>query len=291
MCALIILFFIFLFVTKNVLKVKSDKEICKADVYGKAALGIKPLKKIQELAELFDRQKQFTSDVNCPTQEISISENLDTKQGQTKAKETIAKAMYDCWDQFWEGKKELFESKAGTEMYCVICHHITFKEKDKEIKGIIDYLDENLIPSNDISYYEYLTGYETGDELRKFKEDVTKFTQQHNAKEIVTSSDYAVTFFYFKQGYIDKIKGAVIGMVSGAGAAGGIAIASIFVAIPGPGWIGLGLVVVGTTLGVVLGSDKSADWKSGVMLIPLQAEELSDLGCSYLPAKQDDKEH
>jgi hypothetical protein len=291
MALLIIIFTLFIIRTVDVFKGKTSKEICKADVYGKAAMGIKPLKFVEKATELIDSRHEIVSDIDCPTQEVVIKEKLSTDSGQTKAKAQIARAMYDCWDEFGEGKYELFESKPGTEVYCAICHHITFTDNNTEITGFVNYLEENTIPtSTEVSYYEYLTGFQSNENLEIFKQDMESFMQSHNAKEIVTSSDYAVTFFYFKQGYIDKLRGGVIGAVSGAGGAAGVGIASIFVAIPGPGWIGLGLLVIGTGIGIAAGSDKSADWNSGVMLIPLQSEQLSSLGCSYLPAKQDAKE-
>jgi Ca2+/Na+ antiporter len=297
-CALVIIFLLFLSRTNDILRSKSQKEICKSDVYGQTAMGIKPLKNIERIGELIDNRHEFVSDINCPTQEVVIKEKLDTKDGQTKAKKQIASAMYDCWDQFGEGKLELFESKTGTEMYCVMCHHITFKQKDKEIKGFVDYLSDNTIPgSSEVTYTEYLTGYQTLETLSVFKENMDNFMQQHDAKEIITSSDYAVTFFYYKQGYIDKIKSTALGMVGGAvvgtvggGLSVGVVVGAVTISTGGAAAIGLAIFALGTSIGAVVGSDKSADWNSGVMLVPLQSENLKDLKCGYLPAKQSEKE-
>jgi len=294
-CALVIIFLLFLSRTNDVLKAKAQKEICKSDVYGQAAMGIKPLKTIEKIGELIDNRHDIVSDVNCPTQEVVIKEKLDTKAGQVKAEKQIATAMYDCWDQFGQGKLELFESKIGTDMYCVMCSHITFKENDKKIDGFINYLQENTIPSDtETTYAEYLTGYQTLDKLQMFKENLNSFMQQNNAHEIITSSDYAVTFFYYKEGYMDKIKSTALGMIGGAtiGTAVpvGFLIAGTTIGTGGLAAIGVAIFALGTGIGAVLGSDKSANWNSGVMLIPLQSEQLSDLKCSYLPAKQSEKE-
>jgi hypothetical protein len=297
-CALVIIFLLFLSRANDVLKGKSAKEICKADVSGQAAMGIKPLKRLQQIGELFDSRHAYTSDINCPTQEVEIKENLDTRDGQANAKKQIATAMYDCWDQFGEGKLELFESKLGTEMYCVMCHHITFKQKDKTLDGFVSYLQDTTIPSDDeTTYADYLMGYQSLDTLQMFKQNFEKFMQQNDAHEIITSSDYAVTFIYFKQGYLDKIKSTFIGMVSGAvlGTVGGalsagVTIGAVTVSTGGAALIGLAIFAIQTGIGVVVGSDTSADWNSGVMLIPLQSVNLQDLQCGYLPAKQSEKE-
>ena len=286
MLVILVIFLLFMARTRDVFKEKTAKQICKADVYGKAALGIKPFKAIQRITEAIRGSPDIVSEVNCPTQDVIITENLDTKEGKARAKYEIAKAMYDCWDQFGEGKFELFETKIiGVEMYCVMCHHITFKDKNKEINGFIDYLQSNNIPNNDITYFEYLTGFQTAEEIAKFRDDVNDFINEHSATEIHTGSDYAVTFFYYKQGYLDRVLGGMFGASVGT-----VAATAFFVSGVASGGASFALFLVLTGTGVALGYDKAADWKSGVMLIPLDASELEDLGCTYLPAKQSEKE-
>jgi len=283
---LLIIFSLFFIKIKDVFNRSPIKKMCKADVYAKAAMGIKPLKFVQRAAQLLENKGEIISDVNCPTQNVTIKENLDTSQGQENAKKEIAIAMYDCWDQFGEGQYELFDITTGIEMYCVMCHYITFEDKDKRIDDFIDYLQENTIPKdNEVTYYDYLTGFQTSEVIKGFEQDVKGYIESHNVPEIYTRYDYAVTYFYYKKSYFDKLRASTVGTVVGS-------FVSVIVAIFVPGGQVLAPVIMfaGGLGGFVLGSDTAADWKSGVMLLPMDADKLFELGCTYLPGKQSDKE-
>jgi hypothetical protein len=279
----------------EVIKSESTKNICKADVYSKFYLNIKPLRLLNT------PQYKMASDVDCPTVDLNIDADLDTENGQTKAKNQISVAMFDCLDQFGqipvEGEKlELFEVKKGIDNYCVICNLIDFKDKDKEIKNLVEYWESTNVPKKDYTFIQAFTGYQTIPKMDGFKKDVTDFVNQNNVKEIDTNQQYAVTFMYYKEGYFSKIQNSLIGGIQGAtgGSAAGLLIGIVALATPGVniavGTVFLTATVVGgvggATTGYIMGSSVSADWKSSVLLLPYEATKLEELKCSYLPGKQ-----
>jgi hypothetical protein len=280
----------------EVIQSESTKNICKTDVYSKHYLKLKPFK-------LLNRNNgEMSSDVDCPTVDLNIDADLDTKKGQIKAKNQISIAMFDCLDQFGqipiegEQKLELFETKKGIDNYCVICHSIEFKDKDKEIPNLIEYWKTTDVPEKDYTFMQAFTGYQTIPNIDGFKQDVEIFVTQNNVKEIDTNEKYAVTFMYYKEGYYTKIQNALNLGISGTagGAIGAGAAVLIGLATPGVnvavGTMILSGAVIGGTgnavIGYILGSDVTADWKSSVLLLPYEATKLEELKCSYLPGKQ-----
>lgn len=103
----------------------------------------------------------FAEDIRCPTQDITIKEDLDTAKGQNTAKSHIIKSMEDCWEIYQKGNVDLFTDE---NTYCAICAIFDFEDKDKEITGlparIIDYT--GIINSNDI--YSVIFIYAKGQE-------------------------------------------------------------------------------------------------------------------------------
>jgi hypothetical protein len=282
---LIFLLIILLFHARISEKIKnqSNKNLCKASVYSKTTSGLKVFKLLPELNK---NEYDSASDVDCPTEDILIKEDLDTEEGNNAAKYKLAKSMYDCLDQFGQlgkNKLEIFERKKGINSYCVICHKIEFKNKDQELKNFIPFLDKTYPPGSKDSFLQLLSGYQSIPEIEGFEQNIEEFLTKKNAKEIDTSKEYATTFIYYKQGYWNDIETSVIG------AAAGLTLGLI--AIPGVGWGAGAVIIIATTVsgayaGEKIGSSKTADWKSGVMLLPFEATKLKELKCGYLPAKQ-----
>jgi hypothetical protein len=282
---LIFLIIVVLFIDKvgDVSKDMSAKAICKSSVYASFNNLEKPLRNAQSVFGSDERM----SDVNCPTQEIKIDADLRTESGQLSAKNKIAVLMYDCLDQFGQigdNKLELFETKKGIDMYCVICDVIKFEDKNKEIKDIFPYLAETKLPNSEKTYLEILTGYQTKQDITGFTEEIKDFVQKQNAEEVNTQNDYAITFVYYKEGYFGKFKSTTLGETLGLT----VGTALLFTGVGS--WAGA-IIIVATTgtggyIGYQAGSPVTADWKSGVLLMPYTSQKLKGLECSYLPAKQ-----
>ena len=96
-------------------------EICKSSVKIQAS---------QHMGDLY-----VDSPIQCPTQQVII----ETEDKEEIMKE-LADDMFECWDMFGRGKLNLFPHIEGTTInYCVICHHITFENKNVSINVLDDF--------------------------------------------------------------------------------------------------------------------------------------------------------
>ena len=144
------------------------------------------------------------SEIDCPTRKIVLE-----KENDEEAKEKIANSMYTCWNQFGEGRLNLF---SGEGVYCNVCYIIDVKTKEP-ITDFTDYLKTTPSPEENIYYYDYLSGFKTSDSKesgvlhkaqRLLNSDLRKAEglelQQLNLKGDVinTDSKYATIFVYAK---------------------------------------------------------------------------------------------
>lgn len=232
-------------------------------------------------------------EIKCP---IEYKEISSTKAEEIK--EVLAKSMASCWYKMGEGEYGLFDtallSTSGerTIQYCIICSVAEFEGSQKEkIEGFLDYLNNNKAPmyytkyytkektlSKALSYTEYLQGFSSDKNLQLLYEQETKDI-------IDTNYDYATIFLYAKKGYINKVWSSVAGGAVGIGAGliGGFLIIGGVTAPAGIAVLAGGLGAAG---GYALGSEKTADWESGVLVYPYDTEELKKLDCDLLPAQQ-----
>jgi len=185
----------------------------------------------------------------------------------------ISKKLAGCWDQYLEGKEELFASEDNT--YCAICSVLKFEDKDKEL-DLLPYLMDNNVPNKrGLSYYTYLTRQVVTDETRKQLENKEL---KLKLSSIDPEKEWAVIFIEGKNVNPDSKIGEISSME--AGAKGGV-----FGAIVGTVLlVGVGLcsTVIGCTVGAVfiaagaagtgylLGSDSNPDLDSRVLLWPFQ---------------------
>lgn len=149
-----------------VLKGESDKQLCKASVMAKygqkeATLGI----------------KEGSIALQCYTQTVTVKDDGIYKVGRkrkevkiedfkglsgdpvdvlhqkiNKTRSVIANEMYDCWDQFWQGKLPIWTKGKR----CVICSEIIFEKDVFGIPGfkIGQYLNEAEI-EKDVTYADF----------------------------------------------------------------------------------------------------------------------------------------
>ncbi|MBS3155085.1 hypothetical protein J4404_01155 [Candidatus Woesearchaeota archaeon] len=120
----------------GVIKSSSDKEACKQSV-------------------LLNSQK-LTSILNIPLKCKSQDQTIKNENDLKNAKEIIAKGMYNCWNQFGEGKLDFMGEDSG--VFCFICNKIGFDDslKGKNIIGLGQYLKEEQVPLLGKTYAEYL---------------------------------------------------------------------------------------------------------------------------------------
>ena len=259
--ALIVLLF-FMYNASRDAEENAQKQICKKSVlmYSKLMIGGKPL----------------SESIKCPTKYIS----LQSSKNNLEIEKTIANEMYECWDNFGQGKLELFDTK--NEKFCVICSSIGFSGAQKEITGLGSFLATEKTPLGNETYLQFLAGGIENYELLKSQ------TESLDSKfKIDTSKQYGIMFVYAKKSRMSTI--AKIGIGAGVAAAGviGIALIASHVGVP----VGIAFIkytiyaasataVAGGYGGSQTGAEES-EWQASVMFVP--TEEIQNIGCTDIP--------
>ncbi|MBD3163801.1 hypothetical protein GF323_01250 [Candidatus Woesearchaeota archaeon] len=246
----------------------TQKQICESSVSNHAAMHIGDI--------------SVDSPLKCSTQYVTVESG--EKQ---EVMHELAMRMYDCWDMFGQGKLNLFPQKESTTInYCVICHHIQFKEKLQiSAEEFIEYLKTHEIPTGKKTFQQYLSNTiktrQTKDViLEKGETDLSKI-------DIDTSIPYATMFTYNKEGYWHKISTTLIGI--GAGIPIGI-IGIILVPVSSGASLIAASAIIGGTSGAIIGynvgSPIASGWNASVQLLPYELSQLNTLQCDYLPVTQ-----
>ena len=63
----------------------------------------------------------------CKTEYLTVPKDIELK--------TMADKMAGCWDQYLEGRAELFDT--SDNIYCAVCSVMEFEEKNKEINNFV----------------------------------------------------------------------------------------------------------------------------------------------------------
>ena len=274
---LLMVFFVF-----NVIDVheeKSQKEICKQEIRAEAITNVRAA----DWLSFFNRGGD--QGIQCHT----FYEDIKTDdEDEINAK--IARHMYDAWDMFHEGSLRLFDAPLTEKTFCVLTHHIEFKESAKnagEVEGFVEYLAQTKIPSpakEEMSYLEYLHCFNTNYDM----EGLDEFPDEKIV--IDTDNDYGVMFVYTKAGNLDTVlsvgAGAVTGAIGGKKAGATRAVGLTARAFPGIGWfITIGGAVTGGISGFMAVEGSSDDWSACVVLFPYTEESINKFNCDYLPAE------
>ncbi|MBI4439180.1 hypothetical protein HY640_04570 [Candidatus Woesearchaeota archaeon] len=286
-----------------------SRQLCKESVIQHAKLHIKsfnpPAEQIKcPTAYLEIRDDKITYEYRGKKKDIGVSAGKNGKeQGIKKA---MADEIYNCWEQFGEGKLDLF---GGAKKYCNICSVISFKDKDTQVTGFYDYLMKNTVPEpalakEGVTYLDYMQGY-----TKKGRYDEKDLAENRKAIEEMkmdTKSDYSVIFVYAKsEPFIDNTiaflqkfwesdsgKTAVIGA---ALIAGGIAISLTGVGLPagaamiasagGKFLIDWVIVPKGITGAFEAYSNKEQikEWTAAVVFGRYDTGTLKNLGCEEIP--------
>jgi len=222
------------------------------------------------------------SDITCPTKYKTIRSSDDEKK-----KKALADELFSCWNNFHEGKYELFEDPMT---YCSVCSVISFKDK-KPITGFTEYLIEEDAPQNKGKYFDYLSSYSTEGALKFEDLQKTKGLEAINQETIDTNRDYAVVFVYAKG--IDAMQRLYEFTIGNPGAFGS-AVAGIGIVAIGIGAatsstmigsiVGAPIIAVGTTVVIAAGvadwitaKNIEPDWAAMIVLREYSREELSGL--------------
>ena len=245
----LVVLILFMMFIKTVFQAGQDKgevEICR--------------KSIQTLSSINTFKEVGFEDIKCPM----VNETIEVGE-EDEVREDLADEMAECYYKFGTGEWPLFETELGVTQYCVICSVIEFKGADREVDGLISWMDQNYLPlyyltdltqnaqASQLTYLEYFRKYETTPGL------VDHLTLE-SIDSVNTEQDYATIFLYAKKGYLNKIQGAVLG--------------AIFFGLPG------------ATAGAYYGANKDPEWETGILLWPYNTEDLNQLDCEVLPAGQ-----
>ncbi len=205
-----------------------DKVLCQQSVTRKAQLNTLPVIKYASLDKYVP--------LDCKTNTI----NLDSKKG---IDETIANEMFDCWDQFLEGKVDFLTQfeLGGSSPFCFVCSKIDFdKSINQEKIDLSKYLNENDIPEKSgVKYINYFSS--------------TQNSKLNTSAIIQADKPVYVVFLATKETSIwNTFKGSAIGSAV-VGLAGCVGVPIVVASVAGPigaavfiytcpGGIGLGIV-------------------------------------------------
>lgn len=254
---------------------------------------------------------EFPTDIRCPARNVLIKE-----KDSGKANDLIAREMYYCWDQYGEGKLNLFKDEST---FCAVCSFIRV-ETPNPVTGLQEYLIQTQIPDKSgRRYSDYLTGFQTSRAEAVLGAIKNEPVVQKNMQSSLPGgkSDYAIIFVYAKGN--DQVKrilnhlslsttesriglayGAFLGLgagaaVGGAAATGLMVAGAVGVASGPPGWVVIGAAsAIGLAGGGIVGwetsflaSPKVPEWASFTMLNEWNRENtakaLQNLGCDYFP--------
>lgn len=230
-------------------------------------------------------------ELECSTSYLTVKDEDAEKQ-----KGKIARAMAECWSMYGEGREEIFDT--ADAQFCAVCSRMEFEHPQK-LNGFTRYLaDNNVSPVKPVSYYNYMTGVQV---------DSTGISSYENNKiedidVIDTSRPQAVLFVMEKNANpggigISSIESTFFGgTIGGASAAIGTALLLTSVtgislctvstlgictfAIAVGGTVGM---AGGGALGYMLGSHRTADWNSYMVVWPY--DNLSELECTFLESE------
>ena len=250
--------------------------------------------KLEGLADKFGNPV----DIRCYTE----YENYRT-QDEQEIKRIIADKMVECWDQFGQGKTEIFNTKDNN--YCVVCSRLTF-DKKTELQGFTSFLNNNIAPYKKMSYLEYLSGVSMVD----YEASGYENSEVSGTDKLPIDEPLAVMFTMGKNANPDAWKGVEntkaitsgtgIAIGAGAGILTGLVIGGL---IACPETLGIGCLVAGVlesgiliagiitgttivggaaggTIGYAAGASRTADWDAKVMLWPY--DKINELQCTYI---------
>lgn len=251
---------------------------------------------VQESTKFLLRYSEFAAKLNCPTIPLEIHD-----KDKEVIKKKIADAMYDCWDEFGRGRLDLF---SDDNVYCVICHKITF-DKNIKFNGLNEYIATKKAPGQEATYLQYFTTERT--ENSEFLKNLES-KKVDDTIDASKTNDYAVVFTYIKGkkfmqerlaeakyvapglgiiavGFgVFKLGGVIAGATSitgvGAAVGGTVAAAGGFVMAVGALWEYVTIYIASQS------NDVPFEHIASVSFIPYNAQSLINLNCKETPISQ-----
>jgi hypothetical protein len=234
------------------------------------------------------------SQIVCTPKQVTIS-----TENEENAKRQLAETMKTCWDRWQRGTPELFKDNG---IYCNPCAFVSFQGGRDSLTNFPAYLSATNITKDGPTYAVYLSSSSS----QYAQGNVPAVGANEPQQLLSTKTDYAVLFVtakgksnvaFLKDHFWDNparstgtvVKGSIRGAaVGGVGASIGIiGAAALGLAVPGPGWVVTGIVVLGVAGGAIGGGmytyEKSTvelpEWVSQVELVPNDADYIAKLGC------------
>jgi len=219
------------------------------------------------------------------------TEYLTVPKGQDEDQELkfIARKLAGCWDQYLEGREDLFYTEDNT--FCAICSVLYFDDDEKEITDLISYLMNNEVPTKPgKSYFQYISRIRLTDGQLQEVEDAQR---DKKLGTVDTGTPQSIIFVEGKDvnpgsltGYSSTVSG-IAGFAIGATVTAVVAVAATVCTLSlvcAAGVTGAAIVVgtAGGGAGYFLGSDDNPDLDSRVLLWPYNNEDLKQLKCTVL---------
>jgi hypothetical protein len=229
----------------------------------------------------------LSGNIKCPTKDLTV-----TTSKPEEIKKTFADEMAECWGIFGEGKLELF---SGEGIYCAVCSRINFKDKNEKIMGFSEFLIKTKMPSNKVTYLDYLTGYKTPN-AELYAQDI--LSRKPVDIQIDTSKTYSTIFVYAKgkaaiNNLEDAVGGkgkamAITGVAGGVAAGAGAVTIALFLGSNPIGWATAGAIIIGAGAAAVLTyfAGEPSVWMALTTLTEYTQPELQSYGCKYLEVEQ-----
>ena len=250
---------------------------------------------VLETSKLRLRYDDFSGEIKCPTIPLKIND-----KNEEIVKKKIAEAMYDCWDKFGRGQEDLF---ADNNIYCTICHRITF-DKNVKFSGFTKYIASERPSGQKITYLQFMSTERTDNSEFLKESEKQKIDDTIDASK---QNEYAIIFTYIKgKEYLKEYTKKAAYTAPGAGlmALGlgliyyspGVGTAVSSIATPA---IGIPAAGIAATLGTItfgIGSlwsyltiifaDNPFEHIALISFIPYDSEHLKNLNCRDLPIQQ-----
>ena len=287
--------------------------LSKSKVYGECLVKQQDCKdSVRSSASLHFRGLR-PSAIDCEPNTVEISKDrisknsgcsvqtLDNSNREERIKKAVADEMYYCWDQFLQGKENLFGDPG---IYCNLCSIIEFRDAEKaKVKGLSDFIARQNIPNGEMTYYQFLTN---GADPEAFEAEMSKSYPDKLSQEEIAGNKLMVVFVYAKsEDFVKKLSAYAFGTDIGGGVVKesgknlGVALGARIAAAAGVrgasaafGFLGgvpavvtqAGFFAGGVAINTFLGQDP-ADWASFVTVREYSADQLNALGCSEITSK------
>jgi hypothetical protein len=230
----------------------------------------------------------------CPINYLTIG-----AKNERAVQRAVADEMKLCWDDFKQGKAELFDESA---VFCSVCSIIDFDHKEKRL-NFLEYLKTTSYDEGDLSYMDYFMGYKmpTIEHIDASYLD----TQQMDSIEkftLDTSKMYSIVFVHIKgkdafSRFKDNLGTIQTGGLLGAGAFAGTGILIGLASGLITGGVGTIVTIVSVAASYIAGvttfiytifAEEDVDYASFVILKEHTASDIKDLGCEIFPSVQGD---